>query len=404
MPPSLSINVVLGLLLLTGLLLGLAASKLGFPRVPAYVIAGVLFSDSLLGGITGVRVGAWSEPLTTAALSLIAFVIGGSITAGQLRRTGRTIIGCLMGEAFGAVIVVALSVLLILPGPLRGVPAATIAIAFGAVAAATDPAAAIAVIHQYRARGPLSKTLLGVVALDDALGIVLFAMVVVLTTGASVATGLGVAVWDILASVGLGAAGGYVLSLLGRHVRQRALHLPMALAGVLLTAGLAETWDWSPLLAAMALGFSARTWAGATGHRLLNAVEHLEELMFLVFFTVAGSHFHPSVFRSQLALILVYFLARIAGKVVGAMTAARLVGAPPPVKRWLGIGLMPQAGVAVGLALTLGHRAAFAPVATMMVNVILGTTLLYELIGPLAVRLALVRAGELGVKREGAHA
>jgi Kef-type K+ transport system membrane component KefB len=130
-------------------------------------------------------------------------------------------------------------------------------------------------------------------------------------------------------------------------------------------------------------------------------MERLEELVFVVFFTLAGAHLEWQVFQQYPLLILGYFLARIAGKMAGGALGAHAAGATPEVVRWLGLGLVPQAGVAVGLALALRHQPGFEATGALVVNLILGTTLLYELIGPLATRFALARAGELGSKRGG---
>jgi Kef-type K+ transport system membrane component KefB len=380
-------------------LLGLLASRLGLPRVAAYVVAGMLYSESLAGGWLGLSVGDWAEPLTTGALGVIAYLIGGSITVGQLRRTGRVILSSTLGESLGAALIVTLAMMTVLPAGFEGLSGLALALAFGAIAAPTAPAATIAVLHQYHARGPLSSTLLGVVALDDAVGIILFAIVAALTTTASLTSGLGGAVLEILGAVALGLGVGFFASRLARRLI-RDLRLPLVVATVLLTIGLAQRLDFSPLLAAMTLGFASRVWLGAAGDRLFAPVEYFEELVFLIFFTVAGALFDPTVLSEHMALVAVYFLARVAGKLGGAAVGARAGGAPPAVWRWLGFGLVPQAGVAVGLALALGRHPTFAPVSEIVVNVILGSTLLTALIGPLAMRFALAAAGELGTKRK----
>jgi len=394
-----AIHLVLGVLLLTGLLLGLVASRLGLPRVAAYVIAGMLFSPHLLGGLLEVRVGDWAGSLTTAALGIIAYLIGGSITAGQLRRTGRVIIGSTLGESLGAATVVFTAMFLLLPAEIAGVSGLMLALAFGAIAAPTAPAATIAVLHQYRAEGPLSSTLLGVVALDDAVGVILFAIVSALTTTGTLASGVGGAAAEIAASIVLGLAVGYGLSHLNRRLI-RDLRLPAIIAAVMLTVGLAERFELSPLLAAMALGFAARAAMGAGGDRLFAPVEYLEELVFLIFFTVAGAMFDPTVLADHVELVAVYYLARFAGKAGGAGAGGRLSGAGPAVQRWLGLALIPQAGVAVGLALAIGQYPVFRPASEVVVNVILGSTLLTAVTGPIAMRIALGRAGELGTQRK----
>ncbi len=253
-------------------------------------------------------------------------------------------------------------------------------------------------LHEFRAQGPLSSTLLGVVALDDAIGIILFGLVLAITGGVTITTGLGIAVLGIAGSVLLGSVAGYALSVFGGR-RRRSLRLPVILAAILIVLGLAEHWGFSPLLASIVLGFSARHFVGTAGERLFAPIEYFEELIFIVFFTVAGAHFQPAVFSDHLDLIISYFVARVLGKYVGASASASIARAPHSVSRWLGFGLVPQAGVAVGLALTLSQQPALAEISDVIVNVILGTTLLYELLGPLMVEFALKRSGEASIKR-----
>jgi len=389
----------LGLLIIGGLGAGLVASRYGLPRIAAYVLVGVLFSERLLGGALGLAVGEWTEPLTSTTLGMIAYLIGGSITVPQIRRMGKVIIGSAFGEAVGAAVFVFVVVLLLGPR-IADIPPVQTALALGAIAASTAPAATIAVLHEYRARGPLTTTLLGVVAIDDAIGVILFSLMLVASVGESLTTTLGSALLSLAGALVLGLVAGKGLALGGRRVRRAALRLPLVLGAILLVLGLAELGGLSSLLAAMATGFFARFFSGATADRLFAPIEFLEEAIFVVFFTVAGAHFDPSVFSDHGVLIAAYFVARIVGKILGAWIGARLSGAPEVVVRWLGIGLVPQAGVTIGLALALSQVPAFSAGGQTIVNVILGTTVLYEIIGPLATRMALQRAGELRTKRE----
>jgi Kef-type K+ transport system membrane component KefB len=290
--------------------------------------------------------------------------------------------------------------MLLLRPDAGGVPYPYLALAFAAIAVSTAPAGTVAVLHQYRARGPLATTLLGVVAVDDALGIVLFALMIVVTAGTSLADGIATAAVSIGGALALGAACGWLLARAARHLSERGLRLPLLLGGVLLVVGAADALAMSPLLAAMALGFCARHWSRSIADRLFGPIEFVEETIFVVFFTLAGAHFRAGVLGANLALAGTYLVARVVGKMLGAAAGARLGRSEPTVTRWLGLGLVPQAGVAMGLALTLAHEPAFRACGEVVVNTILATTLVYEVIGPLAARFALARAGELGVKRE----
>lgn len=403
MNPEIGVALTLGLLLAGGLALALPAGRLGVPRVLGYVLAGVILSPKLLGGVLGLDFHAWAGTLTDLALGIVAYIIGGAITWRALTRTGRVIGFTVLGEALGAMVLVFL-VLWGLLGWLAGglhqeLPPADLALVLAAISATTAPAVTVAVLHQYRASGTLSSTLLGVVALDDALGIVLFVLALTATTGLGLGDGIVIALREIAGGLLLGLAAGRALSLVSRRLHATTLRLPVIVTAILLVTGLAQLLHFSPLLAAMALGFFARHFLRAHGDRLFAPVEHLEELVFLIFFTVAGTHFDPAVFAANLWLILAYFLARSLGKTAGAALGATLAGAPGVVIRWLGPALMPQAGVAVGLALTLTRQPAFAAHTHLIVNVILGSTILNEILGPLAVRRSLGRAGELGERR-----
>ncbi len=392
------ITLNVGLLLVSGLFFGSIASRYNLPRVAAYVIAGVIFSPDLLGRSSLIEIGPWSEPLTATALGVIAYLIGGSISLRQLERTGKMIFGSALAEATGAVLCVFAALSLTL-ADVYGISVLKLSLAFAAMAATTAPAGTIAVLHQYRARGPLTNTLLGVVAFDDAIGIILFSLMMVVTVGESLASSLEKAALEIFGALALGFLMGHILTKFASRFHQGGLLLPAVLGHILLVLGVAGVFNFSPLLACMALGFAARYFCKAAGDRMFVQVEYFEELVFLIFFTVAGAHFDIRVFWGHWGLVLIYFIARIIGKIVGAAAGSALAGAPGNVVRWLGFGLIPQAGVAVGLALSLSHQPAYREVSTMIVNVILATTLLYEVLGPVCTRFALEKAGELGTER-----
>lgn len=387
-----SLFLYLGLLLVTGLLLSLVATRFNLPRIALYALAGLIWSQDLLGGVFELQLGAGSALLTDTALALIAYLIGGSVTARQLKRLGSTIVFCTVGEVLGAAVVVFLSVCLFLSGQAEVI---LIAAALAVLAASTAPAATVAVIHEYRSRGPLTTSLLGVVALDDAIGIILFSLLLAATTGSSVTGVMSMALIEIGGALLLGAVLGWALAGFGHRVRNPHFFLPMVLSTVVLSQGLAEVWHCSPLLTAMTLGFVARATFKSGGERLLAPVEYLEEFVFLVFFTLAGAHFDLDVLLSGIGLVLIYVLARVLGKMGGTNLAARFIDAPESVRKYIGLGVVPQAGIAIGLALSLLNHPVFEESGLLIVNVILASTLIYELLGPFATRYALQKAGEI---------
>lgn len=388
--------LVISAMLLACVLLGAGLARLGLPRIVAYVGVGVAFSPDVLGDRVGFSVAGWSDLATQLALGMIAFLIGGSLRVQSLRRLGPLVLLTTLGESFGAVLAVTLGLLVIIPE--GQVSALSVALALGAIAATTDPAATVAVIHQYRARGPTSEALLGIAGLDDAVGVIVFAVVAAILAGGGLGLAAVQAAHEIGGALALGGAGGVALGRLGPRLGDE-LALPLVLSAVLLVLGLAEALGASPLLAAMAFGFTARATCRVHDDRLFGPLERGEEVIFLAFFAIAGSHFRLRIFVDNLPWIGAYVLLRAVGKVAGAALGARLGGATPAQVRWIGLALVPQAGVAIGLALTLARLPALAAIGPTLVNVVLGAAILYELIGPLTARLALGRLGELGPAR-----
>ena len=393
--------LLIGMLLLAGLAVGsLGSHFLAVPRVVGYILLGMLFAPDLLGGTLGMTDTEWTQPLVSVALGIIAYVIGGAISPSQLRRLGWGIVGATLGEVSGAFLLVVGAVLL-LGMTVADLPLWTFALVLGAVAPATAPAAIVAVVHQYRARGRLTSTLLGMVAIDDALGILIFALVMAAVGNASLGGVVETVFWDIGGAVLVGGLGGFLIERLSRRFHEQSMLLPLLLGGILLTVGLAEWVGFSALLAAMVLGFSVRWFCGPHAERLFEPVEDLEETVFVLFFTFAGLHFDPAAVVDYWPLMLTYFVARAAGLFVGGGTGARLAGAPHNVWSNVGFGLFPQGGVAIGLALLLFHYPGFSRAGEVIVNVIATTTLLTEAVGAISVRYGLKRAGELGIEQAG---
>ncbi|RKZ81325.1 MAG: hypothetical protein DRQ35_00365, partial [Gammaproteobacteria bacterium] len=269
--------LMLGLLLVTALLMSLLASRFNIPRIAAYAVAGLLWSEDLLGGALGLDMTEWSQALTQISLAIIAYTIGGSITIEQLRRLGKTITFCTVGESFGAVLLVGLAVYLYQQDWVM-------ALVLGVLAATTAPAATVAVIHQYRSKGPLTTSLLGVVALDDILGLVLFSLMMVVITGLNLGDAIVTSGVEIFGGIGLGIVIGFLLAFFGKKIRNQSFLLPMVLSALLLSQGLAEWWNVAPLLTAITIGFSARFVYKSAGERLFAPAEYLEELVFIIFF------------------------------------------------------------------------------------------------------------------------
>ncbi|MFP4155553.1 MAG: cation:proton antiporter [Halothiobacillaceae bacterium] len=388
--------LLLGLLLVLGLLAGtFGSSLLGMPRVLGYLLVGIAFSPSLLGGLLSLDLEGAIEPMVAVALGAIAFLVGGSATVDQLRRLGTTITGATLGKVLGAF--VAIFALFLILAPLSEARAnLQLAVVLAAIGTITAPATLIAVVHQYRASGPLTTTLLGMVALDDALGIVLFSLALALVGSATLAEALPLAVWEITGALGTGAGAGWLAERLLRRLHEHELRMVLLVGAIVLLVGLAEAAHFSPLLAAMTFGFVARWAGGPRADRVFEPVEQLEELLFVLFFALAGLHFSLEQVMDNLWLILGFFAVRAAGQMVGGFFGARAVGAGPVIANHVGLGMLPQGGVAIGMALMVAGAPGFEEVGALVVNVVTASTILTESLGALAARYGLHRAGELG--------
>ncbi|GAB2722624.1 hypothetical protein GCM10027172_16330 [Halomonas garicola] len=387
--------LLIGMLLLTGLAFGVLGSRfLRVPRVVGYIFAGILWAPDLLGGPLGAETTEWTRSIVAVTLGIIAYLIGGAATVTQLRQLGWAIVTATVGKVSGSFLAVLVGFAL-LGSAVADVPGWTLALLLAAIATTTAPAAIVAIIHQYRARGPLTTTLLGMVALDDALALVIFSLVLAAMDSTGFAAAIPAVIWEIVAAIGFGAAGGYVVERTARHLPEPELQLVGLLGAIVLLTGLADAWHFSPLLAAMALGFSTRFFGGAHSEPLFRPLEQLQEVVFVLFFTLAGLHFAPGVVFSHAGLVVLYFVLRAGGQIIGAMTGARLAGAPRVISHNVGLVMLPQGGVAIGMALLLTGVPRLEASALVIVNIVTATTLLTETLGAVAVRFGLARAGEL---------
>ncbi|WP_410474918.1 cation:proton antiporter [Guyparkeria sp. TX1] len=393
--------LLIGVLLLAGLAFGtLGSHYFGVPRVVGYILIGMLFSPDLLGDHLGLDAARWTQPLVAIALGFVAYLIGGAATVGQLRRLGVSIITATVGKVAGAFLLV-FGGFVWLGVSTPDLPGWAVPLVLAALATITAPAAIVAIIHQYRARGPLTTALLGMVAMDDALGVVIFSVALALLAADGLVSALPLVVWEIVAALVIGGIGGWLIERISRLLHEHELRLVALIGAIVLLVGLAEAWHFSGLLAAMTLGFTARWFGGVHAERLFEPVEQLEEMVFVLFFTFAGLYFDLSVAVEHGWLILLFFVLRAAGQVIGSWIGARLGGAPPAIANNVGLGMLPQGGVAVGMALMLEGQPRFAEVATLAINIITASTLLTESIGALAARFGLRRAGELNAANGG---
>ena len=398
--------------LMAGLLMTRAFKKLKLPSVTAYLIAGVLIGPYCIGrmGIEGLGFTSAEEVskmalISEVALGFIAFSIGNEFRLSDLKKTGRQalIIGILQALAATLMVDVALlGVHLIMPDKLT-IPQL---ITLGAIATATAPAATLMVVRQYKAKGPLTKLLLPIVALDDAVGLVVFAVSfgiakALVDGGADMISIFVNPIVEIIASLGLGALMGWFLTKLETLFNSNTNRLNMSIAFVFTTVSLSMVdfhigpvhVSFSSLLVCMMLG-TVFCNICPLSHDLMEKTDKWTSPLFALFFVISGAELELGVFTDGaiVTIGLVYIIFRSIGKYTGSYVSARLTKCSPQICKYLGITLLPQAGVALGMCTTAMQLAEHG---SLIRNITLFAVLIYELFGPLFTKQALKAAGEI---------
>jgi Kef-type K+ transport system membrane component KefB len=394
----------LGLVLVLGLAGGLLSRRLNLPSITGYVVVG-LFLAPTVSGVIGVDAVQAFEPITATSLGVIAYLIGTSLNVGTLRSLGRSISWITLLQCLAGFAAVALGLVLVagrvMPGYTLMGTYLPFALLMGAIASATAPPAILAIVRELRAKGPMTTTLLAVVALDDGIAVVLFAIAAaysgVLMGTIDAGSALAVVAEPIVhlgGAVVLGVAVAAGTLLLARLVRSRELTLVLVLGAVLLGYGVAEMIGVSAIISCMTLGFiiGNRRQAGD----LIVAVDDVQAVLFTMFFVISGLHFDAGSFAVAGPLAAVIVITRCIGKYAGARLGAKIGHAPPGVGENIGLALMPQAGVSVGLVLVAA--ASFPALASAMVSATLASVIINELITPPLAKRALVNAGEARIE------
>ncbi len=386
------------------LILGYAGSKIvgrfKFPGVVGYILIGLILGPSFLGIFTDHLVDSMGI-ISDIALAIVAFTIGSEMRAGVLRRQGAGLATIIFAESFFAFFCVAALVYFLTH---KGY----LALIFGAMAPASAPAGTVAVLQEYKAKGPLTSTLLSVVGLDDGLAIIIYGLAAALAknmiTGAQMMTAesfLVGPVAEIVESLILGAGVGAVLAFVLRHVRSKNETLVITLGAIFLCAGLSNAYHLSLILTNLMVGLVLTNISLHASRRAANVIEGLTAPIFVLFFVLAGAHLHLNLLPSMGLLGILYIIGRTVGLIGGAYFGATVSRADKNVRNYLGLGILSQAGVAIGLALiTVKEFSALGPegeaVATLVINTIAATTIIFEIIGPMTTKIAIEKAGEVG--------
>jgi len=380
----------LSVILFAGLIMGRAVKMIRLPNVTGYLLAGLLLGPCVLGVLPAGFVHEL-ELVSDMALSLIALTIGAEFKLSYLKKVGIAPLIIALLEAFGAMLVVC-GVLLLLGFDLE------LSLLLGAIASATAPAATVMVVKQYRAKGPVTETLLSVVALDDAVALIAFgiAMAVVNTLQhpgeVSIAWSIAKPFVEILGSAGIGILLGILFRIPLHFFKKSSNRLIIVLAFAFLGSSLASMLGLSSLLLCMFMG-AALINLCPDGADVLDITDTITPPIFLMFFVVSGAELNLFILPQIGLLGIAYILARVAGKIGGASLGAVLAHSQPQVRKYIGFTLIPQAGVAIGLSLIAAK--ALPDIGQTIQAVILCGTFVYELIGPVCTKLALMRAKEI---------
>ena len=411
------ILLTIGIAMFAGLFLSRLTSKFNLPDVTSYLVAGVLVGPLCLGqlGVPGLGFASFEFVesmglICDVALGFIAFSIGSEFRVSALRKTGRQATVVAVFQALTATLFVDLALLglhLILGDRL---PVST-CIILGAIATATAPAATLMVVNQYKAKGPLTDILMPIVALDDAVGLIVFAV----SCGIARALGSGAVnilsllvnpMIEIFGSLLLGALLGWVFSLVEKFFNSGSKRLSLAVAFVIICTALSKLrfhFD-----SGLEIGFSSLLVTMMCGTIFCNLCDFSEEIMYkterwtapiyVLFFVISGAELDLTVF-ADIAVVgigIAYIISRSAGKIFGATVSARLTRCEDSICKYLGITLLPQAGVALGMSVTVAAQ--FGEAGAIIRNIVLFSVLIYELVGPIMTKWALTRAGDIKPK------
>jgi Kef-type K+ transport system membrane component KefB len=397
---QLDILSLIGLVIICAYLASKGMQRIGVPQVVGFILVGVLLGSSFLD-IVPLPLVRELAFVSEIALALIGFDMGSHLRLGDLRRLGGSILAILLCEGLGAFVLVSSGIYLL----TRSVPTALV---FGALASATAPAATVDVLHEYHAEGPLTTTLMAVVGLDDALSLLLFSVAATIAesqlSGAA-AVSLVPALSLVLQEIGGATLLGIVVGvpfqeLLNRLEHEHAVY-GFVVGVVIFVAGLANSLGVSLILSLMTMGVVVANLRGDNSLYVRRVVERVGPVIYVLFFALVGARLQVHLLPAMGLVGLTYLVMRTCGKLGGAWFGSVIGGAEPQVRNYLGFGLLSQAGVAIGLALSVAHRfdgygVPGTQLGAMVISVITATTFVVQIVGPVMLKFAVSQAGELG--------
>jgi len=400
--------LLVGVILFIGFVLGQEVQRFKMPKIIGYLLAGVLLNPQICPFVPASIVDN-TNIIENIAIAFIAFAVGGSIIFKDIKKLGKGILYITVFEAEVTFLAITAGFIVILPFFVHipnanwmatFIPAALI---LGCLGSPTDPSVALAVTHQYKARGEVTSTMLSAAAFDDVLGIINYSVAVVIAQTLmaqqrfSAVSAFLVPCLIIIGSVLLGAALGLVFIFIAGRVKKESegVLFVLILSFLTLCWGLATFIHVEEILAIMVMGIVVTNYH-STAQKIFKMMErYSEELIFLVFFTLSGMHLDFKVAPITFVLLIFFVIFRVIGKFAGTAVGAGIAKSSPNVKKYTATGLIPYGGIVIGLALIMQQNPAFSKIANFLVSTVVGATIINELVGPIFVKKALEKSGEL---------
>ena len=390
--------LVLGIVLILGYFGTVIFEKHKLPKVISYIVIGFLLGKSILGLIDGKTINQLNF-ISFITLSFIGFTVGGELVYKKIKELGASIPVITIMESFGAFLLVFGGVYLVTKSIAAG-------LLLGALASATAPAATVGVLWQYKAKGPLTTTLFAVVGLDDASSLIIYAFASTFAINmlkhaghSSILSIIGKPLIDISGAVILGAICGTALHFIGKKMRKPENLLLITLGTIMLCAGVAQTFGFSLILTNMILGVTLIN-ISPRNRKYFDVIYNFQPPFYTLFLILVGAHLDYRMIPMIGAVGIVYIITRMLGKSVGAWVGATVSHAPEVVRKYLFFGLYSAAGVPIGLAIEMAQNIkplgkAGAHWSTVIVTVVIATLFVFEVVGPLLAKHAIIKAGEV---------
>ncbi|MDD3374716.1 MAG: cation:proton antiporter [Candidatus Omnitrophica bacterium] len=400
--------LIAGIIVSVGFLFGEIAQKIKLPKITGYIIAGVLLNPGIVSFIPKNFPEA-TNPITNIALAFITFSIGGSLLYSNIKKLGKGMLLITLFEAEFAFLAIAFSFILFGPMFLTdGNPSwlqiiIPMGLLLGCLGSPTDPSATLAIKQEYKPVGDVSETMLGVAAFDDVLGIINYSVAVVIAAACATSTTFSVGsvviqpIGIILGSVALGVAFGVIFNRITDFITKESEGVHIVVVFGLLTScfGLCQMIGTDALLAIMTLGAIVVNFNKKQDQIFKLMERYVDELIFILFFTLSGMHLNFSVLFSSGAIVLLFVVFRTIGKFTGTFVGATIAKAPENIRKYTIGGLIPQGGIVIGLALVIRQNPAFYQISDIIISVVIGSTVIHEIVGPICAKIALQKAGEI---------